>query len=181
MKSFLTARAATVALAVFLTMRQAAAQSLARPIAGQGAEAKTLLAYANTRPAYWLADGLESLCPRQTRQFLMVVELFLDRLCVQVVDQGRGFVSAAVPGSEEEPTAGRDAWIIAPRADVATAAPAGPSTAAPANAPPIAIAQYDPATGNYVGPDGRVYTQADVAQEASKEQTWQDMLTPPPN
>jgi len=61
MKSFLTARAATVALAVFLTMRQAAAQSLARPIAGQGAEAKTLLAYANTRPAYWLADGLESL------------------------------------------------------------------------------------------------------------------------
>jgi phospholipid/cholesterol/gamma-HCH transport system substrate-binding protein len=69
----------------------------------------------------------------------------------------------------------------APRADVATAAPAGPSTAAPANAPPIAIAQYDPATGNYVGPDGRVYTQADVAQEASKEQTWQDMLTPPPN
>src|SRR2546429_4272015 len=61
MKSFLTARAATVALAVFLAVRQAEAQSLARPIAGKGAEAKTLLIYANTRPAYWLADGLESL------------------------------------------------------------------------------------------------------------------------
>ncbi|MFL0289101.1 MCE family protein [Mycobacterium sp. SMC-18] len=44
--------------------------------------------------------------------------------------------------------------------------------------PPIAAATYDPATGNYVGPDGNVYTQADLAQTAPKEQTWQSMLTP---
>jgi len=58
-------------------------------------------------------------------------------------------------------------------------APAGvPPPAAPPP-PPIAIAQYDPATGMYVGPDGRTYTQANLAQ-TSKEKSWQDMLTPPP-
>lgn len=45
--------------------------------------------------------------------------------------------------------------------------------------PPIAAAEYDPATGNYVGPDGRVYTQTNLAQTNSKEQTWQTMLIPP--
>lgn len=45
--------------------------------------------------------------------------------------------------------------------------------------PPIAVVQYDPATGMYVGPDGHVYTQADLARGAVKEQTWQSMLMPP--
>jgi phospholipid/cholesterol/gamma-HCH transport system substrate-binding protein len=45
--------------------------------------------------------------------------------------------------------------------------------------PPIATVQYDPATGMYVGPDGRMYTQADLAGGATKEQTWQSMLMPP--
>jgi phospholipid/cholesterol/gamma-HCH transport system substrate-binding protein len=49
----------------------------------------------------------------------------------------------------------------------------------PGPAPPIAFADYDPATGTYVGPDGHVYTQADLAQTAPKEQTWQTMLMPP--
>lgn len=49
---------------------------------------------------------------------------------------------------------------------------------APAS-PPIPAAQYDPATGKYVGPDGQVYTQTDLAGGAGKEQTWQSMLTPP--
>jgi phospholipid/cholesterol/gamma-HCH transport system substrate-binding protein len=44
--------------------------------------------------------------------------------------------------------------------------------------PPIAVAEYDPATGRYVGPDGKTYTQANLAQ-TSKENTWQDMLMPP--
>ncbi|HET6736287.1 MlaD family protein [Mycobacterium sp.] len=44
--------------------------------------------------------------------------------------------------------------------------------------PPVAVAQYDPNTGTYVGPDGQVYTQANLAQGA-KEQTWQSMLIPP--
>jgi phospholipid/cholesterol/gamma-HCH transport system substrate-binding protein len=44
--------------------------------------------------------------------------------------------------------------------------------------PPVAVAHYDPATGSYVGPDGHVYTQTDLAQ-TPKERTWQSMLTPP--
>jgi phospholipid/cholesterol/gamma-HCH transport system substrate-binding protein len=45
--------------------------------------------------------------------------------------------------------------------------------------PPLAAAEYDPATGTYVGPDGRVYTQANLAHPAAEEQTWQTMLLPP--
>ncbi|MGH3633796.1 MAG: MCE family protein [Mycobacterium sp.] len=45
--------------------------------------------------------------------------------------------------------------------------------------PPIAAAEYDPATGTYIGPDGRVYTQANLASNAGEEQTWQSMLLPP--
>jgi phospholipid/cholesterol/gamma-HCH transport system substrate-binding protein len=45
--------------------------------------------------------------------------------------------------------------------------------------PPIAAAEYDPSSGTYVGPDGRVYTQADLATRAEGEQTWQTMLLPP--
>ncbi|MBJ7336347.1 MlaD family protein [Mycolicibacterium sp.] len=45
--------------------------------------------------------------------------------------------------------------------------------------PPVAIARYDPATGTYVGPDGKVYTQANLAANAPEEQTWQSMMLPP--
>ena len=45
--------------------------------------------------------------------------------------------------------------------------------------PPIAAVEYDPATGTYLGPDGRVYTQANLARIAPEHQTWQSMLMPP--
>ena len=50
---------------------------------------------------------------------------------------------------------------------------------APTAPPPVAVAPYDPATGTYIGPDGRVYIQSNLSQTAQEEQTWQDMLTPP--
>jgi phospholipid/cholesterol/gamma-HCH transport system substrate-binding protein len=53
---------------------------------------------------------------------------------------------------------------------------AAPPAAAPP--PPIAAAEYDPATGQYVGADGRVYTQNNLAQTPT-DQTWQSMLVPP--
>ncbi|MGH3971565.1 MAG: MCE family protein [Mycobacterium sp.] len=56
------------------------------------------------------------------------------------------------------------------------AAPAAPAPAPP----PVAAAEYDPATGTYIGPDGRQYTQSDLAQTAPKDKTWQTMLVPPP-
>ncbi|CDO31126.1 MCE family protein [Mycolicibacterium porcinum] len=49
----------------------------------------------------------------------------------------------------------------------------------PATPLPIAAAEYDPATGSYIGPDGQVYTQSNLAHDAPKEQTWQSMLIPP--
>jgi phospholipid/cholesterol/gamma-HCH transport system substrate-binding protein len=54
--------------------------------------------------------------------------------------------------------------------------PGTPGSTAPP--PPIAAAEYDPATGTYIGPDGKQYTQSNLAADA-KPQTWQDMLTPP--
>ncbi|MCV7380746.1 mammalian cell entry protein [Mycobacterium alsense] len=45
-------------------------------------------------------------------------------------------------------------------------------------APPLAVATYDPATGDYVGPDGRRYTDADLAHPRAKN--WQSLLIPPP-
>ncbi len=58
-------------------------------------------------------------------------------------------------------------------------APAG-HTAADA-APPalVAVSEYDPpATGLYVGPDGRQYTQSELAQPTKEGNTWQSMLLP---
>jgi phospholipid/cholesterol/gamma-HCH transport system substrate-binding protein len=43
--------------------------------------------------------------------------------------------------------------------------------------PPTAVVPYDPATGDYLGPDGKRYTQADLAHPGNK--TWQSMLVPP--
>jgi phospholipid/cholesterol/gamma-HCH transport system substrate-binding protein len=58
--------------------------------------------------------------------------------------------------------------------------PTPPAVVPPAALPPpIAIAQYDPNTGTYLGPDGRPYTQTDLARDANKNQSWQDMLLPP--
>lgn len=44
---------------------------------------------------------------------------------------------------------------------------------------PVAAAEYDPASGEYVGPDGKVYTQSNLADGASGERPWQSMLVPP--
>jgi phospholipid/cholesterol/gamma-HCH transport system substrate-binding protein len=63
-----------------------------------------------------------------------------------------------------------------PQLPPATTGSAGPPAALP---PPITIAQYDPTTGTYIGPDGRPYTQTDLARDANQHQSWQDMLLPP--
>jgi phospholipid/cholesterol/gamma-HCH transport system substrate-binding protein len=56
--------------------------------------------------------------------------------------------------------------------------PPRPAPAPPAP-PPIAAAEYNPATGTYIGPDGRQHTQSDLAQTAPKDKTWQTMMLPP--
>lgn len=75
---------------------------------------------------------------------------------------------------------GQDVPQLPPGSRPAAGAP--PSSPPPAAPPePIAAAEYDPATGRYVGPDGRTYTQSDLAHDAPKEKTWQAMLMPPGN
>ena len=55
---------------------------------------------------------------------------------------------------------------------------ASPEQATPPGPPPVAAAWFDPSTGSYIGPDGPVYTQSDLARGA-QQRTWQDMLTGP--
>jgi phospholipid/cholesterol/gamma-HCH transport system substrate-binding protein len=52
-----------------------------------------------------------------------------------------------------------------------------PRGTAPAPAP-LAVTTYDPATGDYVGPDGHRYTESDLAHPRAKN--WQSLLVPPP-
>jgi phospholipid/cholesterol/gamma-HCH transport system substrate-binding protein len=49
----------------------------------------------------------------------------------------------------------------------------------PSASPPIAVAGYDPVTGIYVGPDGRVYTQTNLSAASSQNKSWQGLLLPP--
>jgi phospholipid/cholesterol/gamma-HCH transport system substrate-binding protein len=58
-----------------------------------------------------------------------------------------------------------------------------PGTPTPAGAPlppPIATAVYDPATGAYIGPDGKQYKQSDLAP-GTQPHRWQDLLLPGAN
>ena len=65
-----------------------------------------------------------------------------------------------------------------PAAAPSTAGATPPASPAPPP-PPIAVAEYDPATGTYFGPDGREYRQTDLARPSDQEHTWQQMLMPP--
>jgi phospholipid/cholesterol/gamma-HCH transport system substrate-binding protein len=80
-------------------------------------------------------------------------------------------------GDPNATLSGQDIPQLPPGSAPAAAPPPGP--APPAAAVPIAAAQYDPATGRYVGPDGRIYTQSDLAQNAPQKKNWQSMLMPP--
>ena len=53
---------------------------------------------------------------------------------------------------------------------------AAPSSfGAKVSGPSVATAKYDPRTGRYVGPDGKLYQQSDLATSKAPK-TWQDML-----
>jgi len=54
----------------------------------------------------------------------------------------------------------------------------GPPGTSDNPSPQIATADYDPDTGTYVGPDGRAYTQTNLAVSTAKEKTWQTMMQP---
>lgn len=76
-------------------------------------------------------------------------------------------------GDPNATLSGQDIPQLPPESQPEPNAPSGPAP------PPIAAAEYDPATGTYVGSDGRLYNQSNLSQTAPKEQTWQSMLIPP--
>lgn len=63
----------------------------------------------------------------------------------------------------------------APQDGVPQAMPSASGASASAAGPSVATAQYDPRTGRYVGADGQLYQQSDLAT-SSAPKTWQDML-----
>jgi phospholipid/cholesterol/gamma-HCH transport system substrate-binding protein len=83
-------------------------------------------------------------------------------------------------GDPNATLSGQDIPQLPPGTPPAAAPGPVPPPAATPSPPPVATAEYDPATGKYVGPDGKLYTQSDLAQPAPEEKTWQTMLLPPP-
>jgi virulence factor Mce-like protein len=55
-------------------------------------------------------------------------------------------------------------------------APSAFGRGTPQSGPSVAITQYDPHTGSYVGPDGQVYRQSDLVTHTTPK-TWKDMFT----
>ncbi|BBX65153.1 mammalian cell entry protein [Mycobacterium saskatchewanense] len=67
---------------------------------------------------------------------------------------------------------GQDIPQLASGQSPAAAAPPGPVP------PPLAVSGYDPATGVYIGPDGKLSTQSDLAPQGGSK-SWETMLLPP--
>ncbi|OSC31566.1 mammalian cell entry protein [Mycobacterium vulneris] len=74
---------------------------------------------------------------------------------------------------------GQDIPQLPPGAPPQAATPGPQLGAGLGAAPPLAAAEYDPATGTYTGPDGKQYTQSDLARPTPKDKSWQAMLVPP--
>ncbi|MGV0834142.1 MCE family protein [Mycolicibacterium thermoresistibile] len=71
---------------------------------------------------------------------------------------------ADLPADGVAPAAATDGTAVAPASNALT--PAGPG-------PTVAVATYNPTTGQYATPDGRVQSQPDLVTPA---QTWEDLL-----
>ncbi len=93
------------------------------------------------------------------------------------------------PGPAPEAAAGapaeRHLTAVAPPANFVAppapdgAVPAAPSafgTTKPGAGPTVAVAQYNPRTGEYVGSDGKLYKVTNVVAGTPLTKTWKDLL-----
>jgi phospholipid/cholesterol/gamma-HCH transport system substrate-binding protein len=80
-------------------------------------------------------------------------------------------------GDPNATTTGQGVPLYPPGQDPRLPAPRGTAPAPPQAQPQLAVSTYDPATGDYIGPDGRRYTEADLAHPRAKD--WQSLLVPP--
>ncbi|OBJ51640.1 MCE family protein [Mycobacterium sp. 1423905.2] len=79
-------------------------------------------------------------------------------------------------GDPNATTTGQGVPQYPPGQDPRLPPPRGTAPPQPAP-PPVAVATYDPNTGDYVGPDGHRYTESDLAHPRAKN--WQSLLLPP--
>lgn len=81
----------------------------------------------------------------------------------------------SAPGEPPPPIGGGNSNATEP---AGAPQPTGPIAGTSVGGAPqnVAVAVYDPATGSYIGPDGRRYTQRNLAQ--SGERSWESMLVP---
>ncbi|MGH3557612.1 MAG: MCE family protein [Mycobacterium sp.] len=64
-----------------------------------------------------------------------------------------------------------------PPSGTPSAAPSSSGTSGSGNGPSVAVAQYNPRTGSYVGSDGHVYRQSDLVTSSDhKTTTWKDLI-----
>ena len=80
-------------------------------------------------------------------------------------------VDSALPAAPHSPAA-----AAAPASTRPDHAPPRPAAAPDHPVAPVAAAPYDPANGDFVGPDGRHYTQTDVANSGPK--SWENVVLP---
>lgn len=78
-------------------------------------------------------------------------------------------------GDPNATTSGQGVPQYPPGQDPRLPPPRGTAPVPPAP-PPLAVATYDPASGEYIGPDGHRYTEADLAHPRAKN--WQSLLVP---
>ena len=98
--------------------------------------------------------------------------------------EGTPLPPAAVPPGEAPPPGAPPAEApqedspvaeVPPAPDAPTMAPSAFS-AGGSGGPSVAIATYDPRTGRYATPDGKVYRQLDLVPR-SGDKTWEDLFT----
>ena len=56
------------------------------------------------------------------------------------------------------------------------AAPSAFGTAKPGAGPTVAVAQYNPRTGEYIGSDGKLYKVTNLVADTPLGKTWKDLL-----
>lgn len=81
------------------------------------------------------------------------------------------FVEVPADGAQPPPPAGPPPGPVPPVPGMPAAPAAFDGAASPG--PSVAVAKYNPRTGEYMGPDGRLYQQSDLVKTAS---SWQELM-----
>ncbi|GFG74508.1 MCE family protein [Mycobacterium botniense] len=77
------------------------------------------------------------------------------------------------------PVAPRTSTSVPPPSAAPSAAPSSFEPSGSGDAPSVAVTEYNPRTGSYLGSDGHIYRQSDLVTPADhKTKTWKDLILP---